>query len=88
MTDIELARIPAGELVRRDVRGRARGVIPIEEFAIGAYPVTEEIVAELIGEGRGAPETARDGAQLVPCRAVVQRGIGVGGPRSGLHVRG
>lgn len=55
MTDIELARIPAGELVRRDVRGRARGVISLEEFAIGAYPVTEEIVAELIGEGGGHP---------------------------------
>ncbi|WP_322411866.1 formylglycine-generating enzyme family protein [Microbacterium invictum] len=50
MTDIELARIPAGDLIERDARGRARGVIRMSAFDIGVFPVTEELVAELIGE--------------------------------------
>ncbi|SDQ63767.1 SUMF1/EgtB/PvdO family nonheme iron enzyme [Microbacterium sp. cf332] len=45
MTDVELARIPAGEL---PVAGARRGP-RVEAFEMGVYPVTEEQLGELLG---------------------------------------
>ncbi len=55
MVDIELARIPAGEVVLHDARRSRRWTVPLEPFRIGVYSVTEEQVAEVIGVGGAHP---------------------------------
>lgn len=49
MTDVEMARIPAGRVLRGDMRGAQRREIEVGDFEIGVYPITEEQVAELLG---------------------------------------
>ncbi|MEV7766320.1 formylglycine-generating enzyme family protein [Microbacterium sp. NPDC086615] len=49
MTDMEMARIPAGRVLRGDMRGAERREIVVAPFEMGVYPVTEEQVAELLG---------------------------------------
>lgn len=55
MADIELARIPAGAVTLHDARSRRRWSVDLESFEIGVYAVTEEQVAELIGEPAAHP---------------------------------
>ncbi|MDQ1130196.1 formylglycine-generating enzyme family protein [Microbacterium sp. SORGH_AS_0888] len=45
MSDIQLARIPAGALPPQ----RGRPPVRVEAFEIGVYPVTEEQLAEILG---------------------------------------
>jgi len=49
MTDVEMARIPAGRVLRGDMRGAERREIVVAGFEIGVYPITEEQAAELLG---------------------------------------
>jgi len=49
MNDVEMAAIPAGRVLRGDMRGTERREIAVEGFEIGVYPLTEEQVAELVG---------------------------------------
>lgn len=44
-----MASIPAGRVLRGDLRGAQRREIVVEAFEIGVYPVTEEQLAELLG---------------------------------------
>ncbi|MEU4015823.1 SUMF1/EgtB/PvdO family nonheme iron enzyme [Microbacterium sp. NPDC028030] len=68
MTDVELARIPAGTITLRDARrGEQRDVV-LESFEIGVYPVTEEQLAEVLGVPARHPR--RPAADLSWLRAV------------------
>ncbi len=49
MTDVEMARIPAGRVLRGDLQGAERREIVVDAFEIGVYPITEEQLAELLG---------------------------------------
>lgn len=64
MSDVELARIPAGEL---PVAGAGRG-LRVESFEIGVYPVTEEQLGEVLGVTAAHPR--RPAVQLSWLRAV------------------
>lgn len=55
MTDIELARIPGGSVTLHDARRKARWSVELEPFEIGVFAVTEEQVAELLGEAASHP---------------------------------
>jgi len=50
MTEIELAPIGAGSIFLHDARRRTQRAVDLEAFEIGVYPVTEELVGELLGE--------------------------------------
>ncbi|MBU4464423.1 MAG: formylglycine-generating enzyme family protein [Actinobacteria bacterium] len=50
MTDIELARIAAGTVTLHDARQKRRWSVELEEFEIGVFAVTQEQLAEIIGE--------------------------------------
>lgn len=50
MTDIELARIAAGTVQLHDARQKRRWSVDLEEFEIGVFAVTQEQLAEIIGE--------------------------------------
>ncbi|MDD7944154.1 SUMF1/EgtB/PvdO family nonheme iron enzyme [Microbacterium sp. NE2HP2] len=64
MSDVELARIPAGEL---PVAGAGRGP-RVESFEIGVYPVTEEQLGEVLGVTAAHPR--RPAVRLSWLRAV------------------
>jgi hypothetical protein len=49
MSDVEMTRIPAGSVLRGDQRGEERREIEVDSFELGAYPVTEEQMAEVSG---------------------------------------
>lgn len=49
MTDIEMARIPAGSFTFNDARHKTRRTVEIEAFEIGVYPVTHEQMSEVLG---------------------------------------
>ena len=51
MTDLELARITDGSVTLHDARTRTRRTVELEPFEIGVYPVTQEQLAEIVGEG-------------------------------------
>jgi sulfatase modifying factor 1 len=68
VTDIELARIPAGRVELHDARRRLRRTVDLEPFAIGVFPVTQEQVAELLGETARHPR--RPATDLSWLRAV------------------
>jgi len=55
VTDIELARIPGGSVTLHDARRKARWSVELEPFEIGVFAVTEEQVAELLGEAASHP---------------------------------
>lgn len=44
-----MARIPAGRVLRADLRGGERRELVVEAFEIGVYPITEEQLAEHLG---------------------------------------
>jgi len=50
VVDIELARLPAGEVILHDARRSLRWTVALEAFELGRYPVTEELLAEMLGE--------------------------------------
>ncbi|MBM3716267.1 MAG: formylglycine-generating enzyme family protein [Actinobacteria bacterium] len=49
MTDVEMAVIPAGSVLRGDQRGPDRREIAVGAFEMAVYPLTEEQRAELLG---------------------------------------
>ncbi len=55
MTELELARIAGGSVTLHDARNKARRTVDLEPFEIGVYPVTEEQLAEIIGEASRHP---------------------------------
>lgn len=68
VVDIELARIPAGAVTLHDARRRLRRTVELDAFEIGVFPVTQEQVAELLGESARHPR--RPAADLSWLRAV------------------
>ncbi len=63
-----MARIPAGSVLRGDLRGAERREIVVEAFEIGVYPITEEQLAELLGIPSRHPR--RPATQLSWLRAI------------------
>lgn len=55
MTHIELARIPAGAVTLHDARRKRRWSVELEPFEIGVYPITQEQLAEMLGETADHP---------------------------------
>ena len=60
-----MARIPGGSVVLRDERRRTRWSVELEPFEIGAFAVTEEQMAELIGEPSSSPRRPAVGVSWV-----------------------
>ena len=50
MDDIELARIDAGSVTLHDARRKVRWTVDLQPFEIGVFAVTEEQLAEILGE--------------------------------------
>ncbi|MEY9852422.1 sulfatase modifying factor 1 [Leifsonia sp. EB41] len=59
--DIDLAYIPPGAVQLHDARQKRRWTVELESFEIGVFPVTEEQVAELIGEPATHPRRPATG---------------------------
>ncbi|MEU1973159.1 SUMF1/EgtB/PvdO family nonheme iron enzyme [Microbacterium sp. NPDC019599] len=55
MPDIELARIAGGAVQLHDARRKRRWTVELEPFEIGVYAVTQEQMAELLGETASHP---------------------------------
>jgi sulfatase modifying factor 1 len=55
VSDIEMARIAAGTVALHDARLKRRWSVELEPFEIGVDPVTQEQLAELIGESASHP---------------------------------
>lgn len=68
MNDVEMARIPAGRVLRGDQRGTERREIDVDAFEIAVYPVTEEQMAEILGIAAQHPR--RPAVQVSWLRAV------------------
>lgn len=49
MSDVEMAVIPAGRVLRADMRGDSRGELVVDAFEIGVYPITQEQLTEVLG---------------------------------------
>ena len=61
MPDIELVRIPPGSVTLHDARRKMRRTVELESFEIGVFAVTEEQLAEFLGESARHPRRpARD----------------------------
>ncbi|MDT0181282.1 SUMF1/EgtB/PvdO family nonheme iron enzyme [Microbacterium sp. ARD31] len=56
MRDIAMARIPGGTVTLHDARRRLRRAVPLEPFEIGVYPITEELLAEILGITASHPD--------------------------------
>jgi sulfatase modifying factor 1 len=68
MSDIEMARIPAGRVALQDARRQTRRSVDLEAFEIGVYPVTQEQLAEVLGISARHPR--RPASDLSWLRAV------------------
>ncbi|MFI8633314.1 formylglycine-generating enzyme family protein [Microbacterium sp. NPDC077663] len=55
MSDVELTPIPAGRVDLHDARRGTRWGVDLEAFEIGAYPVTEGQLAEVLGIAASHP---------------------------------
>ena len=55
MADLELARIPGGTVTLHDARRKSRWTVELEPFELGVYAVTQEQLAELLGETASHP---------------------------------
>ncbi|MCK6079778.1 formylglycine-generating enzyme family protein [Microbacterium sp. EYE_5] len=55
MSDVELARIPAGRVELHDARRKRRWTVELEPFEIGVYPVTQEQLSEVLGIAASHP---------------------------------
>ncbi|WP_205529153.1 formylglycine-generating enzyme family protein [Microbacterium halotolerans] len=47
--DIDMAQIPAGTVTLHDARRKTHRAVELEPFTIGVFPVTEELMADLLG---------------------------------------
>ncbi|WP_199246055.1 formylglycine-generating enzyme family protein [Leifsonia sp. AG29] len=56
-----MAYIPAGTVTLHDARLKRRWSVDLESFELGVFPVTEELVAELIGEPSAHPRRPATG---------------------------
>ncbi|MET0590658.1 MAG: SUMF1/EgtB/PvdO family nonheme iron enzyme [Naasia sp.] len=61
MDDIEMARIAGGAVALHDARRKVRWSVELEPFEIGVFAVTEEQVAELIGQPSSNPRRPATG---------------------------
>ncbi|WEK59803.1 MAG: SUMF1/EgtB/PvdO family nonheme iron enzyme [Candidatus Microbacterium colombiense] len=68
MTDIELRRIPGGEVVLHDARQKTHRTVTLLPYEIGVYPLTEEQLTEVLGIPSRHPR--RPAADLSWLRAV------------------
>lgn len=69
--DIELARIPAGPVTLHDARRKSRRRVDLASFEIGVFPVTQEQVAELLGDtGEEHPHPRRPATGVSWQRAI------------------
>lgn len=68
MSDLELASIPGGTVVLHDARRRIQREVALEPFELGVYPVTQQELAEVLGEP--APHPQRPAADVSWLRAV------------------
>ncbi len=68
MSDIEMARIPAGTVMLHDARRRTSRTVELGAFEIGAYPVTQEQMADILGIAAEHPR--RPASDLSWLRAV------------------
>lgn len=61
MSDFEMSRIPAGQVVLHDARRELHRTVELEAFEIGVFAVTEEQMAEMLGiESRHPRRPAAD----------------------------
>ncbi|MER7795835.1 SUMF1/EgtB/PvdO family nonheme iron enzyme [Microbacterium sp. NPDC096154] len=70
MPDIELARIPAGSLMLQAARGQGRRTVALDSFEIAVFPITQEQMAELLGEGEEHPHPRRPATHVSWQRAI------------------
>ena len=68
MIDLELASLPAGTVTLHDARRKLWRTVELEPFRIGVFAVTEEQLAELLGEPASHPR--RPAADVSWLRAV------------------
>ncbi|WP_431806051.1 formylglycine-generating enzyme family protein [Microbacterium paraoxydans] len=68
MSDIELTRIPAGQITLHDARTRSSREVMLQPFLIGVFAVTEEQQAEILGVAARHPR--RPAADVSWLRAV------------------
>ncbi|MGO2931398.1 formylglycine-generating enzyme family protein [Microbacterium sp.] len=68
MTDIEMAQLPAGSVMLHDARRKTSRIVELDAFEIGAYPVTQEQMAEILGIAAQHPR--RPASDLSWLRAV------------------
>jgi len=68
MTDLELAHVGGGTVTLHDARRKMRRTVTLEPFEIGVFAVTEEQVADLLGEAVSHPR--RPAVDLSWLRAV------------------
>lgn len=68
MADFEMARIPGGAVTLHDARRKLRRTVELEPFEIGVFPLTQEQVAELLGEP--SPHPRRPAVDVSWLRAV------------------
>ncbi|WP_089916299.1 formylglycine-generating enzyme family protein [Leifsonia sp. 21MFCrub1.1] len=66
--DFEMASIPGGSVQLQDARPKRRWTVELEAFELGVFAVTEQQVAELIGEP--APHPRRPATGISWLRAV------------------
>lgn len=59
--DIEMAAIPGGTVALHDARRKVRWSVELEPFELGRYPVTEEQLAEMLGESAAHPRRPATG---------------------------
>jgi formylglycine-generating enzyme len=55
VSDVELARIPGGDVTLHDARRSSRRTVTLEPFEIGVYPVTQEQLGEVLGVAASDP---------------------------------
>ena len=63
-----MARLPAGSVTLHDARRKIRRTVELEPFEIGVYAVTQEQVAEVLGES--APHPRRPAVDMSWLRAI------------------
>lgn len=70
MPDLELARVDGGTLALHDARRGLRRTVELEPFEIGVFPVTQEQLAELLGEAASPPRPRRPAIDVSWLRAI------------------
>ncbi|MGR2751906.1 formylglycine-generating enzyme family protein [Agromyces arachidis] len=70
MPDLELARVDGGTLALHDARRGLRRTVELEPLEIGVFPVTQEQLAELLGETASHPRPRRPAIDVSWLRAI------------------